>query len=1225
MYLKRMELQGFKSFADKTILEFKPGITSVIGPNGSGKSNISDAIRWVLGEQSMKSLRGSKSEDVIFAGTQARKSLGFAEVSIVIDNQDGKLPVEYTEVTVTRKLYRSGETGYFINKTPCRLKDILELFMDTGIGKDGYSIIGQGKIDEILSNKSEDRRHIFEEAAGIVKYRTRKQESEKKLEQTKLNLLRINDILSEIEANIEPLKLQADKAKQFLDLREELKSIEVGLFVHNINTYKEKLEQLIKDMDVFNSQKELEDTKMENLQSNKENLRQTLDDITSQIEQMQNLGFESTNKIEKINSEIGINKERIQNNKNNKERLNTEIEEVKNIIIELEEEQKQKLEKKTNLSSNKEKFENELEQKEKELAEITKKLSDKELEIEAKKQLVENNTDKKYELAGDINTLDVNFENLEKRKKQIQNEIDSTISELDLTRENKQELSKGFYEIESKRNAFANNLEKKQATKNDSMEKIKQYEDEISKLEYNQRIKQARHQFLVETEKEKEGYNKTVKSLLISCEKDGNLNKGIHGVLANLISVNKEYELAIEMSLGQALQNIVTETEQDAKKLIEHLRKNSLGRASFLPVSSIQGRKLEKLTKMEGVIGVASDLVKCNKKYEQIILNLLGRTVVVKDMDTAINLAKKDKYSFRIVTLQGDIINSSGSITGGSVQQKTVNILGRSREIEELEKDLKKIEKQIEDKKQEKEDYANSIGDLIEETAKLEKELQEIDIVYATEKQKMVAIEENIKRLELRRDKLKQDIINIDEQKEENRKQKEEKEKESEKLIEEIEELNKVIEQFAINNKDNQIYIDNLNLDITNLKISVSSFDESENSIDEMVERIKQDIDNQNKSMELKKNSIAQIEQDNENLVESIKNLEEEIEKIKQDVENSSTKIDELKQQRISQNEKLSKTEAEISSQFNILEELKEQIVKLDVRKAKIEQDIQEITEELWEEYELTPNNVEGYKKPNNVASAQKRVNELRKQIKDLGSINIDSIEEYKKTKERYDFMSEQRLDLENTAAKLRKIINDMLNTMQIQFKEKFAIISKNFNEVFVELFGGGKAELILEDENNILECGIDIRVQPTGKKLQNMMLLSGGEKAFTAIALLFAILKMNPAPFCILDEIEAALDDVNVYRFSEYLKKFCKDTQFLVITHRKGTMEAADTVYGVTMEENGVSKLLSISLSARGRFSRVKIHHLGTGLELVTEGLTKICLYRTGITTKNFQIINKI
>lgn len=1179
MYLKRIEMQGFKSFADKTVLEFKPGITTVIGPNGSGKSNISDAIRWVLGEQSMKSLRGAKSEDIIFAGTQARKSLGFAEVSIVIDNNDNKLPIEYSEVTVTRKIYRSGETGYFINKVPCRLKDILELFMDTGIGKDGYSIIGQGKIDEILSNKSEDRRHIFEEAAGIVKYRTRKQESEKKLEQTKLNLLRINDILAEIEANIEPLKLQSDKAKQFLDLREELKSIEVGLFIYNINTYKEKLEQLVKDEDIITSQKEAEDGKMEALQASKEELRQVVDDITAQIENMQNIGFESSNKIEKINSEIGISNERIQNNNANKQRLEAEILEVKSRIEELKEEQKQKLEKKTNLTSNKEKFEKELAEKEAELAELSKKLSAKELEIEGKKQIVQDNIDKKYELAAEINTQDVNYENLEKRKKQLKNEIDSVISELDSTRYGKNEISKGFYDIESKRNIAVEKLEKSVQAKEQNMQKLKQYEDEISKLTYTQRMKQARHQFLIETEKEKEGYNKTVKSLLVACDKDSNLNKGIHGVLANLISVEKEYETAIEMCLGQALQNVVTSTEQDAKKMIEYLRSNSLGRASFLPIASVQGKKLDKLTKMDGVIGIASDLVKSKKEYEQIILSLLGRTVVVEDMDTAIALAKKDKYSFRIVTLKGDIISSSGSISGGSVQTKTVNILGRSREIEDLEKELKKLEKQIADKTAEKEEYASSIGDSIEETAKLEKELQEIEIIYATEKQKMVAVEENITRLENRLAKLKEEVTQTEKQKEENKLLKEQKETEIQTLTQQIEELNKVIEEFALNNKDNQKYIDDLNFDITNLKISVTSFDESESSIEEMVERISQDIKNNEQSIENKNQNILAITEENTKLEQTITEYNNQIEQIKQEVTNSGTKVEELKQERIAKNEKLVNTENEIQSQFSTLESLKEQVIKLDVKKTKLEQDLQQVVESLWNEYELTPNSTEEYQKPNNVATAQKQVNSLRNKIKDLGSINIDSIEEYKKTKERYDFMSEQRLDLENTASKLRKIIGDMTTTMQNQFKEKFELINKNFNEVFTELFNGGKAELILENEENILECGIDIRVQPPGKKLQNMMLLSGGEKAFTAIALLFAILKINPAPFCILDEIEAALDDVNVYRFAEYLKKFCKQTQFLVITHRKGTMEAGDSVYGVTMEENGISKLLSIKL----------------------------------------------
>lgn len=1185
MYLKRLELQGFKSFADKTILEFKPGITSVIGPNGSGKSNISDAIRWVLGEQSMKSLRGAKSEDIIFAGTQSRKSLGFAEVSIVIDNSDAKLPIEYSEVTVTRKLYRNGETGYFINKTPCRLKDILELFMDTGIGKDGYSIIGQGKIDEILSNKSEDRRHIFEEAAGIVKYRTRKQESEKKMEQTKLNLLRINDILTEIEGNIEPLKAQSEKAKQYLNLREELKNIEVGLFVYNINTYKEKLEQIIKDEEIMTSQRNTENEKLTSIQSLKDSLKQELDEITTQIEQMQKIGFESTNKIEKINSEIGISKERIQNNITNKERLESEIKELRIRIQELQEEEKQRQEKKANLFQNKEKFEEELKQKEKELAKLTKTLSDKELEIEAKKQKIETNTDKKYEVLADINTQEANYENLEKRKKTLKIELENIISELDSTRDNKQELSKKFYEIQSKRNIVSNNLQQETTEKESCMNKIKDFEEEINKLNYQMNMKDARHKFLLETEKEKEGYIKSVKELLLDCDKNSQLKKGMHGVLANLISVNKEYELAIEMCLGQALQNVVTETEEDAKKLVEHLRNNNLGRASFLPISSIRGKRIENVISngMKGVIGIASDLVKCDKKYTQIVLNLLGRTVVVEDMNIGISLAKMNNYSFRIVTLKGDVISSSGSITGGSVATKTVNILGRSREIEELEKEIKKLSKKIEEITLQKQKYLESITEVIEKVAGLEKELQDIEIVYAAENQKMVSIEENIYKLEQRRDKLKEEELSINKQKEESIKQKEEKEQEVEKLNSEIKSLSEEVEQFATVNKDNQKYIDDLNFDITNLKISVSSFIESEASIEEFVERIRQEILNNNNNIENKNNTLNQAIKENTELQTKIDNLNSEIEQIKAEVNNSSENIEKLKQLRTEKNELLDKKEEEITNQFSILEGLKEQIVKMDFKKTKLEQDIEQLINTLWDEYEITPNNAGEYKKPNNIAQAQKEVSSIREKIKDLGSINIDSIEEYKKISERYDFMCEQRLDLENTVAKLRKVISEMTQTMEQQFKEKFEIINKNFNEVFIELFGGGKAELILTDEDNVLECGIDIRVQPTGKKLQNMMLLSGGEKAFTAIALLFAILKINPAPFCILDEIEAALDDVNVYRFAEYLKKFSQASQFLVITHRKGTMEVADTVYGVTMEENGISKLLSMKLSSIG------------------------------------------
>ena len=1180
MYLKRLELQGFKSFADKTVLEFRPGITSVIGPNGSGKSNISDSIRWILGEQSMKSLRGNKSLDIIFAGTQNRKSLGFAEGSLVFDNTDGALPIEYTEVTVTRKIYRTGETGYYINKVPCRLKDVLELFMDTGIGKDGYSIIGQGKIDEILSNKSEDRRNIFEEAAGIVKYRTRKQEAEKKLERTKLNLLRINDILSEIETNIEPLKISSEKAKKYLNLREELKNIEIGLFIYNIEKYKQSLEEIVKDEEIYNNQCEEEQKNLDRIKALKEELKNNINNITTQIEEMSNLGFESQKEIEMLNSDINVAKTRITNNNENTQRYTKEIEETTEKLKELQEEIEQKQQKKDSLKQNKEKYEKELKEKEEELQKITEKLSSKELEIEEHKQKVEENTDKKYELQSQINTQNVNYDNYEKREKQIQNEIMTNISELDNIRFNKEEISKEFYEIESKRNKIVKNLEEINSKKEEADKKIKLYDSNIQAYQSEMRIKESRLKFLIETEKEKEGYVKSVKNLLLDCEKVKELGKGMNGVLANIIEVPEQYQTAIEMCLGMSLQNIVTDTEEDAKRLVEHLRKNNLGRASFLPISSVHGKKLDKIKgNNQGVIGIASDLIKYNKKYEQIITNLLGRTVIVDNMENAIKVAKQNGYTFRIITIEGDVINPSGAITGGSVAKKTVNILGRGREIEKLQKDIQNLKNKIEKQENEKEKYQNSIENIFEEVTLLEKELQEIDITYATEKQKVLSIDENIEKVEKRINKLKEEQETIKQEKETSIKIKEETQKEIETLTEETEKLTSIIQEFANINKDNQKYVDDLNFDITNLKISVSSFDESETSLQELQERILQDIENSKQSIKNKQSQIEEIKQDNFNLEKSIEEIKQKIESIKEDVKNSGSKIEELKQERIAKNEKLAKQEDKINEKFKIIEDLKAQIVKIDVRKTKTEEDINSIINKMWEEYELTPNNVQEYKKPDNVQLTQKKVNELRKELRELGSVNVDSIEEYKNLKERYDFMCEQRVDLEDTMAKLRKIITDMTQTMKEQFKTQFALINKNFAEVFKELFGGGNASLKLEDENNILECGIDINVQPPGKKLQNMMLLSGGEKAFTAIALLFAILKINPAPFCVLDEIEAALDDVNVYRFADYLKKFSQNTQFLVITHRKGTMEAADTVYGVTMEENGISKLLSMKL----------------------------------------------
>lgn len=1181
MYLKRLEMYGFKSFADKTVLEFMPGITTVIGPNGSGKSNISDCIRWVLGEQSLKSLRGAKSEDIIFAGTQNRKSLGYAEASIVIDNSDSKLPIEFAEVTVTRRIYRSGETGYFINKAPCRLKDILELFMDTGIGKDGYSIIGQGKIDEILSNKSEERRHIFEEAAGIVKYRVRKVESEKKLEQTKLNLLRINDIISEIENNIGPLKIQSEKAKKFLSLRDELKNIEVGLFLYNIDDYKKKIEEIKENLEILETQKIKEEEKANNIKLEKDDLKIQIDKLLEEIEETQKLGFEGSKKKEEYNSEIKVTRERIQNNQANYERYAEEIEQITKRNSELEEEKNQKIERKNNLFQNKDKFEKELKEKEIELEKYSKTMSTKELEIEKQKDIVQKNIDDRYEILSEINTEKANIQNLSKKETSLKNEIQMTISELDENRNKKSDMSKEFYEVEKKRNDINKSIEEMKIKKEECTSKIKNFEDRINSFQSEYRIKESKYKFLVETEKEKEGYIKSVKSLLQEAERNSSLKTGMHGILANLISVEKKYETAIEMTLGGSIQNIVTDTEEEAKKLVNYLRDNKLGRASFLPISSVKGTKLSKINDrgIDGIVGVAADLVDCDKKFEGIILNLLGRTVIVEDIDSAVKLAKQNSYSFKIVTLKGDIINPSGAISGGSVTQKTVSLLGREKEIKALEKELKEINKNIEKMQKEKEEYENSITETLNIFENFQKEWQELEIIYATEKQKQENVDLEILKLEAKLDKLKKDVEENKVEIETKNKIIEELNKKVELIDEENTKTNKIIEEFTISNKDNQKYIDDLNFDITNLKISVSSFDESESSINEMMERIDLDISNNVNSIENKKKIREDILVENESLEKKIIEVEENIKELDKNVLDSSGKIEKLKEDKILKTNKQEKLEQELIDENNILENVREQISKVDLKKSKIQLELDQIINKMWEEYELTPNNVQNIEKIDNPTEVQKKVNSIRSEIRELGSINVDSIKEYKELKERYDFMSEQRLDLETASNKLRKIIAEMTETMKRQFSEQFKVINKNFSEVFVELFGGGKAELKLLDEENILECGIEIEVQPPGKKLQNMMLLSGGEKAFTAIALLFAILKINPAPFCVLDEIEAALDDVNVYRFAEYLKKFVKDTQFLVITHRKGTMEAADTVYGITMEEKGISKLLSMQL----------------------------------------------
>ena len=905
-----------------------------------------------------------------------------------------------------------------------------------------------------------------------------------------------------------------------------------------------------------------------------------IDELTENIEKTQNLGFSSQKEIEMLNSDINVSKTKIQNNEENKERFTQEIEEIKQKIEKSTQDMELKLSRKDGLKENKEKFEKELEEKTKKLEEINKTLSEKELEIEEDKRRLEENVDTKYEIEGFINEQKVNISNIEKRLAQIQNEISNSISELDNTRFTKEELEKGFYEVQKQKNEKQKELEELKEKNNVINEKIKTIDIKLNNSIQELNFKESKYKFLVETEKEKDRFQRSVKTLLKDCEKIKELGKGVRGAIAELIDVPENIETAIEMALGASMQNVVTDNEQDAKKLIEYLRKNNLGRASFLPISNVKGKKLDKIKgNNKGVLGIASDLIKYDKKYEGVILNLLGKTVIAQNMDIGIALAKENGYSFRIVTLDGDIITTTGAMSGGSVSKKTVNILGRSKQIENLAKEIEQIKENQKKLKKEKEDILKSSEDFLKTVQEIENALQTIEIKYNVENEKINTVNQSIQRISNSLEKLKQEKQEGENKKEEYLKTIEQENIKKLALDEENTNLKEKIAQFSDSNKDKQKEVDDLNFDITNLKISVSSFNESENSIDEMTELLKQEIENQKNNIENKKQQIEKMSTEQVELENKIIQDEKKIEEIKDKVSKSDSDIEKMKQERIKSNEKLSQKEKEEVDEFKIIEDLKSQIVKLEVKKTKLDEDLNNVITSLWNEYELTPNACEDYQKPENIAITTRRVNALRQDIRELGSVNVDSIEEYKNLKQRYEFMCEQRLDLENTSSKLRKIIAEITENMREQFKEKFKIINENFGQTFKELFGGGEAKVVLQDEGNILECGIDIIAQPPGKKLQSMALLSGGERAFTAIALLFAILKMNPAPFCVLDEIEAALDDVNVYRFAEYLRKFAKESQFLVITHRKGTMEAADTVYGVTMEEKGISKLLSMKL----------------------------------------------
>lgn len=1178
MYLKSIEVHGFKSFANKILFEFKHGITGIVGPNGSGKSNVADAVRWVLGEQSAKQLRGGSMQDVIFSGTQMRKPLGFAYVAITLDNSDHKLPVEYEQVTVARRVYRSGESEYLINGHSCRLRDVQELFLDTGIGKEGYSIIGQGQIDKILSGKPEDRRELFDEAAGIVKFKKRKAMAERDLDAERLNLSRVNDILSELEKQIGPLEKQSLVAKEYLKYKENLKRLEVNQFLIEHEKNQENKKQVEERLQIVTNDLEQTKQKYDAVKEEYEQLELILEEQNQLLEKEKQKKNELLLEIRRLEGEIQVVKEQItsiaQNDAHYKERFDIVLTEIKEKQEELEKYKKEK-------QSVEERF-HDLEKiqqiKVKKLGEIQIGITQYEQEIEACNAEI-------IRLLNEISVIKSNigrYETIKEQNNIKKAEINQRIlrnkseeSNLEQGAEQKRERLKQAETAIEKQNIEVASLE----------EQIKERQAEIEKktavmsamwqeyLSVNAKLDSLKNL----TERY-DGYGTSIKRVM---EQKTQMS-GIVGVVADIIKADKNYEMAIEVALGGSIQNIVTDNETTAKELIQFLKRNKFGRATFLPLTSISGNVVsnKEVLKETGVIGLASSLVYAEKKFDGLIRYLLGRILVVDEINHALVIAKKYNYTLRIVTLDGEQLNPGGSLSGGAYKNSS-NLLGRRREMEELEQKAAKLKKEQE-QEQVKLEQIQQLE--IQQRSLLEQgkaKLQELHVEQNTAKMNLNQEEEKI-------EKVKQVFIEYS-------KELKELEGQNKELKENLEALKFSLEQNIQANKEKEVRIEACNQllskqkkaekeeeeFIADLKIKLSNLEQNNQYVVFNIKRIKAELEKflqeEQNLKESEQNSKQQRQEREQQIIESEKKIEKqkaELEKTEQQIVEYTAKKDEMT--------------ANHKKFFTRREELSENIARLDKdlfrlqnQKEKLIDQINAQISYLWEEYELTPSAAIELKEEifSNLIQNKKEILELKNKIKSLGDVNVNAIEDFKALSERFEFLKTQHEDLQKSEQTLVGIITELDEEMRKQFEEKFNQIKVQFDLVFKELFGGGKGTLELTEEEDILEAGVRIIAQPPGKKLQNMMQLSGGEKALTAISLLFAIQNLKPSPFCLLDEIEAALDDSNVKRYASYLHKLTKDTQFIVITHRRGTMAAANILYGITMQEKGVSTLVSVSL----------------------------------------------
>ncbi len=1189
MYLKALEIQGFKSFPDKTVLNFGEDITAIVGPNGSGKSNISDAIRWVMGEQNSRQLRGAKMEDVIFGGTEKRRAMGFAQVTLVIDNTEHIFNRDEAEVAVTRRYYRSGESEYYINRQSVRLKDVNELFMDTGMGREGYSIIGQGKIDEILSVRSDDRREVFEEAAGISKYRHRKEESERKLQRTEENLVRINDKITELELQVEPLRKQAETAKKYLVLRDELRTLEISVWLENLQKLKADRLKLQADF--------------ETAQADQKKAQDELDRVYAQAEECSRLlhendcaAEEKRGRISALESVIGehesaaaVARTTAQHHAETIERMDREMSESRSRTESLHEQMQVMARRMEEIDASARTLENEIAA----LCEEMRGSSD--AAAAAAAQLEQLRRREAQEVAGaaqaqaELSAITAGSDEIAQRTAELTEELTQSEEKLTQIRreaaQNEKELLSAREEEQAAANIIGGHSLKMEGRQRRAKESIEQK----NQLSLQEKTISDRIRLLSEMEKEYEGFSKAVKIVMRAAE--ARTLSGIHGPVGNLIHTDKDCSVAIEIALGGALQHIVVDTKNDGKNAIGLLKQRDGGRATFLPLDTIRGRSLREngLENEYGFVGIASELVRCDGRYGSVIENLLGATVVVEDLDCGIQMAKRHDNRFRIVTLDGQVINAGGSMTGGSVS-RNAGILSRSGELEQLHKKLKKIQSQLQD------------ATLLAESANRELQKAQYELEVARDQQRQA--NDRVLTLEGRKNHYDMLIESLEQQQESLRIQKENLQKRSTDDAGRMDTIRRTIADFTARAEETREEIEMLQRRqetarqglgemtdrLTEKKAqqaALSAEGESARRSMEDLSRLRESLEGEHTDRESLR---AQMEQAMAQARAEEERQQQEARELRGGIEEHRQALQKLSEEKMALETRRSQTDRLSRTCNDTLLNCEREVTRLEGKLNGSALEEKQILDKLWERYELSHSDAQALRvELESVPKATRRIGELNREIKGLGAINIGAIEEFDRVNSRYTYLSDQRNDVEKAKEELLGIIEEITKQMTEIFATQFEILKQSFQETFLELFGGGRATLELEDENDILRCGIEIKAQPPGKQLKTLSLLSGGEKAFVAIALYFAILKVHPTPFCVMDEIEAALDESNVVRYARYMRRIAGKTQFIVITHRRGTMEEADVLYGITMQERGVSTVLTANLNELSKEMKIK------------------------------------